>query len=150
MEYVECPDDEATSLRPKLFLAGGITGCPDWQAEVVTALHDVAVCVFNPRRKHFDVNDKAATPQQIKWEYEKMRESTFLVFWFPAESLCPIALYELGRFNALKPDSSVLIGTHPLYSRQEDVVHQTALATGKAVYSDLSAMISDLRAMLKG
>jgi Nucleoside 2-deoxyribosyltransferase like len=150
MEYVECPDDEATSLWPKLFLAGGITGCPDWQAEVVTALRDVGVCVVNPRRKHFDVNDKAATPQQIKWEYEKMRDSQFLLFWFPAESLCPIALYELGRFNALRPDSRVLIGTHPQYSRREDVVHQTALATGKTVYSDLSAMISDLRAMLTG
>jgi hypothetical protein len=37
-------------MLPAVFLAGGITGCPDWQAELVRMLADVPVALLNPRR----------------------------------------------------------------------------------------------------
>ena len=49
------------------FLAGGITGCNDWQRTVIDMLEDYDsrrfpgslrnLVVFNPRRQEFDIND---------------------------------------------------------------------------------------------
>jgi hypothetical protein len=48
MNYVECPDTAETS--PSLFLAGGITGCPNWQAIVVEQLKETPLTLFNSNR----------------------------------------------------------------------------------------------------
>ena len=45
-----------------------------------------------------------------------------VLFWFPKESLCPIALFELGK--ELESGSRVVIGVHPEYSRRFDVITQ--------------------------
>ena len=36
-----------------LFLAGGITGCPNWQKEIIVKLKDLPLVRFNPRRASF-------------------------------------------------------------------------------------------------
>ena len=51
----------------KLFLAGGITNCDDWQSKVIDELNAFSLddlMIFNPRRKHFDVSDKNASQKQ--------------------------------------------------------------------------------------
>jgi hypothetical protein len=133
MEYIECPCSyKLPSSKPKLFLAGGITGCPDWQSDIVKELKECSVVIFNPRRRTFDVNDTSAR-EQITWEFDSMNVSDIILFWFPQETLCPIALYELGRYNVNSEDYSIVIGTHKDYIRREDVVIQTELATRNAV-----------------
>ena len=35
------------------FIAGGITNCPDWQADIVEMLKDTDLTLLNPRRADF-------------------------------------------------------------------------------------------------
>lgn len=148
MKYIECPsrlDYKEGALS--LFLAGGITGCPDWQKEAVDRLSDLPVTVMNPRRKNFSVHDKDVIFEQISWEFDMMTKADIVVFYFPSESICPIALYELGRFNVLSLTSGqkVFIGVHPNYTRKDDVIIQTRLANGGVVCRDFVHLIETLR-----
>jgi hypothetical protein len=110
---------------PSLFLAGGITGCPDWQREVIDLLAGESVTLLNPRRANFPIGDPTAAPKQIEWEHWHLRKADAVLFWFPGETLCPIVLYELGAWSMTgKP---LFVGTHPNYQRKQDVVLQTGL-----------------------
>jgi hypothetical protein len=127
MKYVESPD----TYRPRagdasLFLAGGITGCPDWQREVVRLFDKIDLVVLNPRRTHFPMADPTAAEAQIRWEHEYLRVADEILFWFPCESLCPIALYELGAWSMT--DKPLYVGVHPDYRRRRDIEIQTRLA----------------------
>lgn len=117
-EYVESPQEYAG--QKGLFLAGGITGCPDWQSKVRPMLKHWDL--LNPRRKNFPIEDPSAAEQQITWEYNHLRKAKAILFWFPCETLCPIVLYELGAWAmTAKP---IFVGTHPEYKRRQDVVIQ--------------------------
>jgi hypothetical protein len=98
--YVEAPSGYDPGTLPAVFLAGGITGCPDWQAEVVRMLADAPLALLNPRREDFPIHDPAAAPAQIEWEYRHLGKADAALFWFPCETLCPIALDELGAWSA--------------------------------------------------
>lgn len=92
------PDD--ISLRDALpsvdlFLAGGITNCPDWQAEAIRLLGNQDIVVANPRRNRLLASEGAEAACQIRWEYEFLKRARVVLFWFPKESLCPIALFEV-------------------------------------------------------
>jgi hypothetical protein len=129
IDYVEAPDTCEPELQPfsSLFLAGGITGCSDWQAELVQMLRDArkSIMVFNPRRANFPIHDPAAAYAQIEWEFKHLRKATAISFWFPPETLCPIALYELGAQAALS--KTLFVGVHPDYQRKTDVIVQLRL-----------------------
>ncbi len=127
MIYIESPTWLSRfSLQKKvLFLAGGITGCPDWQQEMRRKLADTDWILLNPRRKHFPIHDPSAAPAQITWEYMHLRKATAILFWFPCETICPIVLYELGAWSVM--DKPLFIGVHPDYSRRLDVEIQTSL-----------------------
>ena len=61
--YVEA----LTEYPPKpgersLFLAGGVTACPDWQAWMVQRLSASGLVLLNPRRAHFPIQRSAAAP----------------------------------------------------------------------------------------
>jgi hypothetical protein len=128
--YFEAPA-EFTGDGPSLFLAGGITGCPDWQAQMVHLLADLPIAILNPRRPNFPMGDPSAGVQQIEWEHRHLHRASAVLFWFPGETLCPITLYELGAWSmTTKP---LFVGTHPDYARKLDVVIQTSLARPRAV-----------------
>ncbi len=123
MQYIEAPhpySGEGTSL----FLAGGISGCPDWQRELVATLCNISLVVLNPRRASFQMHAQAAR-QQITWEHQQLRKASAISFWFPQETLCPITLYELGAWSMT--DKKLFVGVHPGYQRSEDVRIQTEL-----------------------
>lgn len=122
-----------------VFLAGGITGCPNWQAELRDLLAHEEITLLNPRRDDFPINDPLAAPLQIRWEYEHLRRATAILFWFPFESICPIALFELGAW--LGSPKKLFIGAHPNYSRRLDITNQTFCARPEqVVYGDLPAL----------
>ena len=92
------PDD--ISLRDALpsvdlFLAGGITNCPDWQAEAIRLLGNQDIVVANLRRNRLLASEGAEAACQIRWEYGFLKRARVVLFWFPKESLCPIALFEV-------------------------------------------------------
>jgi hypothetical protein len=125
MNYIEAPKIYNGSAK-SVFLAGGISDCPDWHAEVIKTLSPFDVTLLNPRRINFPMNDPSASTIQIKWEYEHLRKASAILFWFPCETLCPITLYELGAWSM--SDKPVFVGVHPDYQRRQDVEIQTSLA----------------------
>lgn len=119
MKVITAP--EQLPDKGDLFLAGGISNCPDWQKDLLDGLESTDWTVFNPRRGVYFA-DTVAT-EQIKWEYDALRLVHTVSFWFPKETLCPITLFELGVFSQ-RLDTKVVVGTHPEYVRRLDVVEQ--------------------------
>lgn len=118
--------DKLTNL--KVFLAGGITNCPDWQGELIEKIKYLNyITVYNPRRKNFPIDDPNASEEQITWEYEHLRDANIIIYWFSRGSLNPIVLYELGRWGN-SSDTDIIIGVDPEYPRRDDVVIQTKLS----------------------
>ena len=127
MIYVEAPQEIVhVEHGPKLFLAGGITGCPDWQKIMKQELNNEEVTIINPRRENFPIHDPNAALAQITWEFEMLRKADMISFWFPSETICPIVLYELGQWNMT--DKKIIVGCAPGYTRLQDVEIQTNLA----------------------
>lgn len=124
MRYIEALETY-NGNETSLFLAGGITDCPDWQREMVEMLRHTDLVVLNPRRAHFLPHEHAAR-EQITWEYHHLRQASAISFWFPKETLCPIVLYELGAWSMTS--KKLFVGVHPEYQRLQDVQIQTALA----------------------
>ena len=135
MKYIECPEIYSKERNEKsLFIAGGITGCENWQNDFVTSLKNENLVILNPRRKNF-INDEENSIAQIKWEYGHLKKASAVSFWFTSETLCPITLYELGKAQAMK--KLVFLGVHPDYKRKFDLEVQTSLIRpeSKIVYS---------------
>lgn len=123
VEYVECPEIFG---RPSLFMGGGISGCPDWQSQVVELLQATDLVLVNPRRRQFDIKNKDNTLLQIQWEYLMLRRCDGIMFWFPKESICPIVLFELGS-HLMVPGKPIFVGMDPEYQRRIDVEVQTKI-----------------------
>lgn len=149
MRYVEAIEEVPLPAGPSLFLAGGITGCPDWQTEMIEKLGDVKygvneLTIFNPRRTNFPMGDPSAARAQIEWEHRYLEAATGISFWFPKETLCPITLYELGTWT--RANKTIMVGTDAQYARREDVVIQTELARPAIdVVDSLDALIAAVR-----
>lgn len=142
IEIIEAPNHSKEDRKIKLFLAGGITNCPDWQKEVIDRFQNAIykgspnghirfmlddVTVYNPRRENFPIDDPSASEIQIKWEYEKLRECNIIAFWFSSGSLNPIVLYEYGKHGISQP-TTLIVGCDKEYPRIKDVEIQTKLA----------------------
>lgn len=133
MQYIEAVSDEKPKFK-SIFLAGGISGCRDWQKDLVAAIAqaDLDVSVINPRRENFPIDDPDAAEEQITWEYERLRDADMVSFWFDDGTLCPITLFEYGGAleRALTADDKggvVVAGVAPKYERKQDVEIQTRL-----------------------
>lgn len=128
MQYIEAISEEKPKFT-SVFLAGGITGCQNWQSEVVNKLKGLDIAIFNPRRKNFPIHDPNASYEQIKWEFNRLREADILSFWFSKGSLNPIVLFEYG--SALERKEAIVVGIDPDYERKRDVEIQTLLIRPK-------------------
>lgn len=127
------------------FLAGGITACPNWQANVIGSFmrYDAQfpgeldnLVLFNPRRENFPIDDPNAAYEQISWEFAWLQKMDLFTMYFTSgTSDQPICMYELGR-NICKmmerfPDdysSRIIISYDQEYNRAQDVKIQTELA----------------------
>lgn len=127
MIYVEAP----AVYRPpiSLFLGGGITGCPNWSGEFVKRIKDAELdlVVLNPRRENFPINDPKAAEEQIRWEQQYLKLADAILFWFCAETIQPIVLFELGRWLTHYSQKTLIVGVHPDYARRQDVLIQSHL-----------------------
>ena len=125
-----------------VFLAGGITGCHDWQSRVINYLKDFHhtdnLVIFNPRRDNFPIDDPNAVEEQIKWEFDHIEKSDLFTMYFcNSESDQPICMYELGR-NLVRwqerfPEDyhmRIIISIETGYKRTKDVEIQSKLACG--------------------
>src|SRR5205823_10719946 len=112
MDYIEAPD-EYDGTGASVFLAGGISNTHDWQTELVALLAELPVAILNPRRKNYPWHDPAAAEEQIRWEFRYLRRAAAVAFWFPPETLCPIALFELGG-RITESKRALFVGTAPV------------------------------------
>ena len=150
MIVVQAPKDIhllAVYLSPKVFLAGGITNCPNWQQEFIDHCNSkdpdyTRFALYNPRRDDFDINDPHATEEQITWVFEKLKESDVIVFWFSRGSINPIVLYELGMWGNSR-EKKIFVGVDEEYPRKGDVYIQTMLARNE-VYLDIVTSVKQL------
>ncbi len=130
MIYIEAinNNEEVENEKLKLFLAGGITGCSDWQEEMAQIMKDLDIVIYNPRRKKYPKGIREIE-KQIRWEYNKLKKADIISVWFAHETIQPITLYELGKWvNSHIQDKHIFIGIDPEYARKTDVVIQTKLA----------------------
>jgi len=126
VEVVQAPN-ETNSKGIKLFIAGGISNCENWQNILCNRLRNESrldefdIIVFNPR-----CNEVPDEEFQTKWEYDKLKESDIISFWFSVGSLNPITLFEYGsHFKSRK--KKIIVGCHPDYLRKSAVKIQTGL-----------------------
>lgn len=139
------------SIKPWVFLAGGITNCPNWQQIVIKELDNcTGGILFNPRRENFPIHDPNAAVEQIKWEYDALMMCDIFTMWFcNAPSEQPICQYELGRYFCryqLGRIKKVVIGVEPGYKRERDVLIQLRLADPNVhVFQDFEAYVSMIK-----
>ena len=151
MKIVTAPEEY--EIRPDdvtVFLAGGITGCPDWQKETIKIFtdyiahpyldnlnHDTLehLVIFNPRREEFDVSNHSEATAQINWEFKYLNQIDIFTMYLCKETLQPICLYELGRYiEVMKrrfPETwhkQIIISANSQYERVRDVIDQVNLA----------------------
>lgn len=147
MKYLEAPTEYHGNER-SLFLAGGITGCPDWQADLTDLLGDTDLVLLNPRRTNFSLHEQKFTQEQIEWEHRHLKKADAISFWFPKETVCPIALYELGVYSMR--NKPLFIGVHPGYARKQNVEIQTRLARPEIeIVSDLNLLSKKIKEWVK-
>ncbi|NOU34464.1 MAG: hypothetical protein HOO96_41760 [Polyangiaceae bacterium] len=149
MHYIE-PATEWDGDGIGLFLAGGISGCANWQAVAVELLEATDVVLINPRCNSFRTDDADAAEAQIRWEHAHLRAAHAILFWFPRETLCPITLYELGAWSK-DTSKPIFVGTDHAYARKHDVLVQTRLARpALEVVHSLELVVEQARAWLEG
>lgn len=136
MIVYQAPEDFTNKFYGKhsVFLSGGITGCGDWQRDIIEelgSLHDSgmfdlsSLVIFNPRRDEFDMLDRDMAIEQIKWEHRRLEMcDIFSCFFVDSESVQPITLYELGKYATNKNSVISIVSG---YKRTHDVVTQLAL-----------------------
>ena len=147
MKLIKCPEVFEGYSR-SLFIAGGISGCSDWQNEFVSMFWDKDIVLINPRRDNYDFDDPSLEEKQISWEFDHLQKSDAVSFWFPNETLCPITLYELGKIS--NSDKKLFIGVDPDYSRKNDVIIQTSLIRPDVeVVFSLEKLIDQVKEWLK-
>lgn len=124
--YIEAPRfKEIPSNTISLFLAGGVSNCPDWQTDIFKYISGFSgiedLWIINPRRKHFDTTKEQESISQIHWEHGYLKQVTDILFWFPGQTDCPITLLELGKWAVPGNSKRIYVGTHSNYSRKLDV-----------------------------
>ncbi len=142
--------EELEQYQLRVFLAGGISNCPDWQQDIIDLIvncHDwrpKQLLLINPRLANFDPTAGPEVIQnQVKWEFDCLNHIANLhLFWFPKETMCPITLYELGR--SVSSDISVLVGTHPEYQRLTTMKQQLQLIDSPSVSDEMCHSLQEL------
>jgi len=125
--YVEAPTKINMITGYRIFLAGGITGCVNWQkvAKDVLMKSNKYDFIVNPRRENFDLLDVDVAEEQIYWEADQLQRCDEILFWFSSETVQPITLFELGCYCTKKP--IIYVGCDPEYSRKFDVITQMSI-----------------------
>jgi len=148
MNYIEAPQEFDLGGRA-IFLAGGISDTDNWQSQLIRLLRGIDATILNPRRAHFPMGDPREGRRQIEWEFRHLAKADLLAFWFPRETLCPVALFELGICAA--GSRALIVGAHPAYARRFDLEIQLRLRRPDMVVvdtiADLAAQITETLAV---
>ena len=131
--YVEAPlrvdlDYYHSQGYVSVFLAGGISGCSDWQRDMAQFLTSRywghKLLIINPRRATYQVGlNDGDEEEQITWEHDMLHAVDLIFFYFAPETVQPIVLFEFGYWLAKQP-RKVCYVCHKDYPRLNDVWFQ--------------------------
>lgn len=125
---------------PIVYLAGGLA--TPWREEVIFRLEHNTVILVDPTNKGL-AGGLNATQQQTQWERTYLDRADAIMFWFPSETPCPVALFELGFL--LAQGKKVFIGAHPLYPKLNDLIAQVRVIDDRIIVdTDLEFTIERL------
>jgi Nucleoside 2-deoxyribosyltransferase like len=152
LDIVESLDyRDPTRDAGSVFLAGGMKGCPDWRAEAIAQLSELAAIdavseveftVYVPRR--IEPGNTIFRPEMVNWEYDCLRRADVILFWFPqgdvsTRSEQPIALYELGA--AAASQRAIVVGAEAGYACYDDLVARLgSIRPELTLYSNLQSL----------
>lgn len=111
--------------NPDVFLAGGICGTDDWQAQAAEALSAQGLEVANPRRPG-GLTDASADPEQIRWEHDHLSRAETVLFWFPGPGDHLFGMHQLGYW--LGQDKDLCIGCPQKHRNRAIIQTQVDLA----------------------
>lgn len=114
--------DENLTTLTRIFLAGCVN--TDWRKEFVKYFEDMNVIFYDPKRDDWD---NINIEEQIKWEYDRLKYSDIIVYWFNEGSVCPITLLEYGMWG-LSRGTPIAVGSTIDYEKRNDLTLQTKLA----------------------
>lgn len=148
---ITAPQEASTLSVRSLFLAGGISNCPDWQSQLINLLSDCRdLTIFNPRRPNYPMDNPNEALNQIEWEYEHLKTADMIAVWFSKGSVNPIVLYELGIWINARPEIPAFVGIDPGYERTRDVQIQTKLArTDIQIVGSISELAEQVKKYLQ-
>lgn len=155
MKVVYAPNYHFPVTHEKtLYLAGGVAGCPDWQAEVIKALEKTSLTIFNPRRQTLLANMPELVQSQREWEFGNITATRAVMFWFPKESLCPTTNFELGIIVAQQlwdfDTAPAYVGIHPEHPRRSDILAQLTMTAPRLVVADsVKGVVQQVKNALK-
>lgn len=127
MQVVKAPDKDHSVETdiPRLFLAGCAN--TNWRKSFTESLEGMDVIVYDPKRDNWDDMTDKDSFEQIKWEFENLRKSDIIVFWFNKGSVCPITLLEYGMWG-LSKGTPIVVYIENGYEKEKDIILQTLLA----------------------
>lgn len=135
-----------------IFLAGSIEQgkARMWQAEVINALQDTEVAVFNPRRLVWDASwdQSIKNPHfagQVNWELDQLACSDIVFFYFQGGTLSPVSMLELGVTVAC--GCSAIVVAEPEFWRRGNI-EIVCERFGIELHADLESGIKTLRERL--
>ena len=109
--------------------------------------------LFNPRRENYEQFDPEVEREQITWEFDHLKISDIITFWFSPATIQPITLLEFGKAlvwstkEYLRP--KVFVAAHPDYVRRRDLVIQAELENPSiTVGSGIGELIANVHTYL--
>lgn len=123
-----------------LFLAGGISGCWNWQKPMAALIShfleratpttwlidNPPFVIASPRREAGLAMDGNGAVAQIEWEHKALASSYTKSYYFTRDTVQPIVLLELGKH--LANPINMFIAIENGYQRKTDVLVQSDLA----------------------
>lgn len=132
----------------KVFIAGGISGCRDWQKDFIEKIGEYPnLVLFNPRREEYILSEGVEAVNQISWEHQALFHSDLIAFWFCEETLCPITLFELGKM--LGQRKNVIVGSDLGYKRLFDLNVQLRLEGYSGVHTDFELFCNSVKTYIE-
>lgn len=127
------------SLQTSFYLAGGCaTEWRQYLMDRMTSDEFYNAVIIDPVSSTYDPK------KNTEWEFNTMRRSDCIVFWFAAETLQPISLFELGTVcrDHLKP---MIVGIHPQYEKVDTLITQLKLFRPDVrIVFDLNHVLSEM------
>jgi len=100
------PTDKVKKIE-SIFLGGTIDmgrEPSNWQNQVIDAIKDYEVTIFNPRRENWNSSweQRESNPEfnhQVTWELSCLEKADLIIIYFAPNSQSPITLLETGIFH---------------------------------------------------